>query len=114
MRKLIFVYNANSGKLNASFDIAHKLLSPSTYQCQLCAITHGVFKEREQWTQFREQSSDDLRFLHKDEFEREFEPQPLYPVVLEETETGLNTLISSEQMANLRDIDDLMAVLQQI
>ena len=33
--KLIFVYNANSGKLSAALDIAHKIISPSTYQCRL-------------------------------------------------------------------------------
>ena len=31
--KLIFVYNAESGKLNTLFDIAHKVIKPETYKC---------------------------------------------------------------------------------
>ena len=44
--KLIFVYNAKSGKLNALFDIAHKIVKPETYQCSLCAITHDALSEK--------------------------------------------------------------------
>ncbi len=42
MNSLLFVYNADSGLVAGLFDSAHKLLSPSTYQCQLCTLTHGV------------------------------------------------------------------------
>ena len=43
--KLLFVYNVNSGKLNILFGIVHKIISPSTYTCELCSLTHGVFSE---------------------------------------------------------------------
>ncbi|NJM95354.1 MAG: GTPase, partial [Acaryochloridaceae cyanobacterium CSU_5_19] len=43
MDRLIFVYNANSGGINTALDIAHKLLSPSTYRCNLCRLTHDTF-----------------------------------------------------------------------
>jgi len=36
---LIFVYNANGGLVNSWLDTAHKIVSPSTYSCSLCAIT---------------------------------------------------------------------------
>ena len=45
MMKLIFVYNAGSGKLNALFDMAHKIVSPTTYECSLCALTHDAFQD---------------------------------------------------------------------
>jgi hypothetical protein len=51
--KLIFVYNAESGKLNTLFDIAHKIIKPETYQCSLCAITHDAIKEKKAWTEFK-------------------------------------------------------------
>ncbi len=54
--KLIFVYNANAGKLSAALDIAHKIISPSTYQCNLCSLTHGTFTERDVWKKFSEES----------------------------------------------------------
>ncbi len=38
---LVFVYNANSGLLNALLDMGHKVVSPRTYPCSLCALTYG-------------------------------------------------------------------------
>ena len=38
-RTLIFIYNANGGIFSAMADAAHKLVSPETYPCSLCAIT---------------------------------------------------------------------------
>ena len=75
--KLIFVYNATSGKLNSLLDSAHKIASPGTYECRLCHLTFGVFKENELWARFRESltntnSSLQLEFLHKDEFEKQY------------------------------------------
>ena len=37
---LIFVYNANGGFFNGFSDYIHKLVSPKTYECSLCAITY--------------------------------------------------------------------------
>ena len=45
---LLFVYNADSGFFNTLADIGHKLFSPATYPCQLCAIT-GVLAEGGSW-----------------------------------------------------------------
>lgn len=113
MRKLIFVYNADSGALNTAFDIAHKLISPSTYKCNLCSLTYGVFKEREEWKRFREESGDELIFLHKDEFEAQYgAPQADYPVVLEETAEGLRPYVSPEEIRDLGGLADLMALLR--
>ncbi len=41
-KALIFVYNADSGLLNAINDGILKIVSPSTYQCSLCSLTFGV------------------------------------------------------------------------
>ena len=65
--KLIFVYNANSGLLNTLRDIGHKTISPQTYQCNLCDLTHGLLKERKQWREFKETATVEMEFLHKDE-----------------------------------------------
>lgn len=44
----LFVYNADSGLFNTATDIAHKILLPETYACNLCALTHGHFKIHEE------------------------------------------------------------------
>ncbi len=66
-QKLIFVYNADSGKLSALFDAGHKIVSPETYKCNLCTLTHGSFTERKAWKAFRESVNLNLKFLRKQE-----------------------------------------------
>ena len=46
--KLIFIYNADSGLFNTVTDIAHKIFSPETYSCNLCALTHDYFTVRDE------------------------------------------------------------------
>jgi len=65
---ILFVYNADTGLFNTMADIGHKIFSPQTYSCDLCALTHGYFSERGQWREFIEQLDCDCEFLHRDEF----------------------------------------------
>jgi len=65
---VIFIYNADSGVFNLLSDMAHKLVSPQTYNCQLCMLTHGHFGMREQWSEFLNELGCELEFLHRDEF----------------------------------------------
>ncbi len=69
---LLFVYNADSGPFNTLGDIGHKLFSPATYPCSLCAITHGVLRERTQWRAFVESLGVPCEFLHRDQFRDRF------------------------------------------
>jgi hypothetical protein len=39
---------------NSVTDFAHKMLSPSTYECQLCALTYGSFSMKQKWKSFIE------------------------------------------------------------
>jgi hypothetical protein len=43
---LLSIYNADSGKLNALFDIGHKIVNPESYSCNLCIVLrreeHGL------------------------------------------------------------------------
>ena len=64
--KLLFVYNANSGTLNSLFDLGHKLFSPKTYKCNLCALTFNTFTENTLWKTLREQSAIKMEFYHID------------------------------------------------
>lgn len=113
--KLVFVYNATSGKVQAWLDVAHKVISPSTYPCKLCNITYGIAKEDETWKKFRESSAVDMLFLHSDEFEdaygkevfREFK----LPVLLEDDAGHLKELISAE---DFKKINSSLALIKEI
>ena len=110
--KLIFVYNANSGTLNTLLHVAHKIISPSTYECNLCALTYGAFTERNLWKKFREESDNELVFYHKDEFERIYNKTFTYPVVLREEGGQLTEYISTDKINTTRDVKDLIAELK--
>lgn len=72
-QELIFVYNADSGRWSGYLDMAHKIFSPKTYPCKLCDITHNVFSAKPQWTAFVETIPVKTTFLHKDEWEKEYQ-----------------------------------------
>ena len=100
--KLIFIYNANSGKRNAILDSMHKIFSPSTYDCNLCDITYGLVSENRTWKKFHEESKHDMVFLHKDEFAKKyaskFGAKFTFPIVLNEGINGLEVFISTEEL----------------
>lgn len=114
---LIFVYNARSGKGNALWDSARKLLAPNTYDCNLCSVTYGVFGEDRTWKRFREQVSVEMLFLHKDEFMKQYASKFghsfTFPIVLVETLDGLEVCVGTEELQALSDVGALIGLLQK-
>lgn len=118
MPKLIFIYNANSGKLNSVIDSAHKILSPHTYNCNLCALTFGAFSENKQWKKFRENSDVKMDFLHIDEFKKgyasKFGYKFTFPIVLIENNNELEVLITTEKINELKSVEELMGEIEDL
>lgn len=111
----IFVYNANSGKLNAILDAGHKLLNPSTYPCSLCALTYDTFTENSLWKAFRIESKAEMIFYHKDEFEAEFpEVDISYPSVLKLEEQNLTILLDNDVLNEIPSVGLLIEKLKTI
>jgi len=112
MNKLLFVYNAKSGKINMLFDVGHKLFSPSTYSCNLCALTFDTFSENKTWKQFRKKSNIKMTFYHIDEFEKEFPNQQFeFPIILKQTNSDLNIFIDKEELNRITNVESLIEVL---
>ncbi len=113
--RLIFVYNADSGRLNSWLDIGHKLLSPDTYSCNLCALTHGLLSEREEWKRYREESAGELVFLHRDEFEGRYGEVFDYPLILRELDDGNHeVLMSTDEINGFADLSELIDRLRSL
>lgn len=116
--KLIFVYNADSGLKNAVIDSAHKIISPKTYQCRLCDLTYGAFKEKKAWKNFRKQSNVEMKFLHADEFEQlyksKFRPAFELPIILIENQYDLEVLMSSQGLDAIEDCESLIKKLKAL
>lgn len=105
---LVFVYNAGSGLFNAVTDIAHKVFSPQTYGCNLCALTHSTFGMRKSWKRFLETLERPLEFLHADELKSRYgiSGEPL-PAVFKKEREGLKLLIDAASINACCTIDDL-------
>ena len=115
-QKLIFIYNANSGTVNAVLDSMHKVLSPSTYNCNLCDITFGLVGEKGVWRDFRDSFPLAMEFLHKDEFEKEygskFGHKFDYPIVLCAVEEELQVLVNTPELNLLKSAEELIALIE--
>jgi hypothetical protein len=108
--QIVFVYNADSGVFNTLTDIAHKLISPSTYQCDLCSITHGVLTERNAWRTFIESLPLKTVFFHRDEFHAKFDEDDLklgFPCVLKQKNEKFTLLLSAKEIALCDSVDCL-------
>ncbi len=111
--KLIFVYNAKSGGVQQLLDTAHKIVSPQTYSCDLCALTHGSFRESALWKTYRQTSAHSFTFFHKDEFEKAYRskwlPKYRFPVVLiEDSVRGLEIGLSAEDLSEIETTQELI------
>ena len=106
---LVFVYNADRGFFNMMADISHKVLSPSTYPCNLCALTHGAFSMRKEWRDFLAKIKPPLTFLHRDEFRKEFKLEDDLPAIyIQDLRTEeLRPFIAAATLKALTGLEDL-------
>jgi hypothetical protein len=106
---LIFVYNADSGVLNLLKDLWIKTVTPEKYECQLCAVTYGPTGMRREWKEFIGTLDREVRFLHRDELEREFGATGLeFPAAFQLEDAELRPLIEACEMRAFGTLDDLM------
>lgn len=107
-KQLVFVYNADSGMFNTLTDIAHKVFSPQTYECNLCAISHSYLSERSEWKDFIQGLGVECEFLHRDEFLKKYSSEEKnFPVIFELINGELKVSLSAEQINACKSMDDL-------
>lgn len=112
---LILVYNADGGVFNALGDMVHKILSPATYPCSLCALTYGPFTMRAAWRSFLDKLGLQVLFLYRDEFRQNLDQRDIaLPAILLGAETGApEVLVSAAELAALRDLPALIALVEE-
>ncbi|MFX1326128.1 MAG: hypothetical protein ACFE8N_14355 [Promethearchaeota archaeon] len=110
-KKLVFVYNADSGVINIVKDFWHKLLRPSTYQCNLCSQTFSAFGMKKDWKKFINNLEIDAEFLHKDEFEEKYKiSNARFPSAYLKNGVSMDLLINQEEMNNVKSLDEMEAL----
>jgi len=109
---LLLVYNADSGLFNLMADVAHKIFSPATYPCGLCAVTHGPLGMREEWRTFLDGLGRPVEFLHRDEFRRAYGLSDVrLPAVFSKTDDGrVEPWIDAEAIHAAASVDDLKRI----
>ena len=110
---LVFVYNADGGLFNLAADIAHKIFSPQTYNCNLCALTHGAFGMKNEWRRYLDALDAHFEFLHADEFKvrRTAEIAEKLPAIFSQENCALKPLISADEINSCRSAKELQQLI---
>lgn len=114
-RALVFVYNADSGVFNTLADVAHKIFSPDTYACNLCALTHTAFGMRGEWKRFLEGLNVPLEFLHADELRSRYglKDVPL-PAVFEKEGGRLRVAVGADEINACGSLEELERLILEV
>jgi hypothetical protein len=105
---LVFVYNADSGVFNLLSDIAHKIFSPQTYACNLCAITHSNFGMKDEWREYLDSLDTPLEFLHADELKAAYKIENAkLPAIFLKENGELRETIDADAINYCRNVEDL-------
>ncbi len=103
------MYNADGGLFNLAADVAHKIFSPQTYSCHLCALTHGAFGMKNEWRQYLDALDARFEFLHADEFKIRYAAEMVQklPAVFSSENSGIKLLISADEINSCRTHSEL-------
>jgi hypothetical protein len=113
--RLILVYNADGGLMNALKDAVHKIVSPATYPCSLCSLTYGWVSMRRRWRRFLASLQMAKVFHHRDDFALAFPglAVPLPAILLAEGKEPPRVLVSATELDALPDLQALIAVVEE-
>ena len=111
---LIFVYNADSGLIAMLGDITHRIISPQTYPCKLCALTYSFNGMIGDWKNFVGALDRRIIFLHRDELQKLYgiADVPL-PAVFKVNDSQPQLWIKAEQINRCQTLDELKQLIKE-
>lgn len=110
--ELILVYNANSGVANKLWDAMHKAVSPSTYACELCSLTHHSVGARSQWKSFLKEKKIPTKVMYKDQFEAIYQKSFEFPAVFLYDKSNFTCILDKKAMSELNELEDFLVLLK--
>ncbi|NND77411.1 MAG: GTPase [Flavobacteriales bacterium] len=96
--------------MNGALDSAHKILSPSTYSCDLCALTHGTFGAKKEWKKFTDRNGSDAVFYHKNDLPEAYRHHEL-PTIL--GGSPATVLVSAEEFKSITSLSQLIEIIEK-
>lgn len=102
IERLLFIYNADSGKWGAFVDSAKKLLMING--CALCSLTHGLAGERSEWRDCKEELGVPIDYVHRDELTPQLKALvgDALPCIVAQTRSGPILLVRPEVLERCR------------
>ena len=112
--RLLLVYNADGGIVSMVKDAIHKVVSPATYPCSLCAITYGPVSMHGDWRRFLDSLPIDVVFHHKDDFGEAYPDHGIaLPVVLvASNDDKPQVLVSADELDETQGTTELIALVE--
>ena len=111
-KKIIFIYNSQSGLNNAMIDFFHKIISPKSYECNLCALTYNNIVKKKKWIKYLNSINRKIFFLYKDHLkELDLPKNTKLPAVFNEKN---QLLINSNQINECKKLEELINLVKQI
>ncbi len=112
--KLVFVYNVNSDPVSLLLDGAHKVFSPSTYDCDLCAITYSNLGERKAWKTYRKKHRMSFEFIYKNQMIERYGLSDNCPLILKvETGTSPEVFVSRDEFKRITTPAELISLIDK-
>jgi len=113
VNRLLFIYDANSGKMGAFLDSARKVLMIGG--CALCTITHGILGEKAEWKECKEELGVPIDYYHRDDIPDALKEQVTgnLPCIVAQVGTRYVMLLSPAVLQRCRgDVRDLKGRIQ--
>tara|TARA_B100000131_G_scaffold210320_1_gene202182 strand:- start:47 stop:460 length:414 start_codon:yes stop_codon:yes gene_type:complete len=107
-KNVYFIYNAENDFFSAMNDFFHKSFSPKTYPCSLCGLTYSVAFKKKIWKEYLDSLEYSHHFIYRnqlDDFEGDVGE---LPVVLFGNKIQYEILVSSNEMKQMTNVDELI------
>ena len=106
--KLYFAYNAKGGFFNGLTDSIHKIVSPSTYSCDLCAITHHSAGMKFTLKRFLEKLPYEVNFVYKDDLKKyPFLKSADLPCIFVSNDKDTSIVLAKDEISKIKSAKNL-------
>lgn len=114
MKKLVFVYNGDSGVVNGVMHYLHKRISPDTYPCELCGMVYDGMSLKKEWLDFVKSLGVPTEFLHRDEYRKTYgNSRHAWPaVILHDDGKALQVVLNAQDFRQIESLDVLQEKLR--
>jgi hypothetical protein len=111
--RLVFIYHARSGTLQAVLDLLHKTFFPGTYRCDLCRLTY-TYRMRQPWRDYLASLPWEIQFRYADQLDDDLRKLagPL-PCCLLEKGADRRLLLDADMISQCQDVAGLIEMLEK-